>query len=163
MPEILDLYTREGVNTGRTILRGEDSPDGLLWPVCSVWLLRSDGRLLIQKRSMNKPLFPGRWCCSAGGCVQHGETPLEGALRETREELGLALDPACGRLLFIVPSVRSIHQVWLFRMDTVEQDLTLQAEEVDAVRYVTPQELLDLVASEQFVRINYLDRLLPLL
>lgn len=163
MTEILDLYTREGMNTGRTILRGEDTPDGLLWPVCSVWLLRRDGRLLIQKRSMSKPNFPGKWCCSAGGCIRHGETPLEGALRETQEELGLTLDPACGQLLFVVPSVHSIHQVWLFRMDTEADNLTLQPEEVDTVRYVTPQELLDLVDAGEFVRINYLDRLLPLL
>ena len=140
----------------------EPAPDGLFWPVCDVWLVRPDGQLLIQKRSEFKPNFPGRWCCSAGGAVQHGETPLEGALRETAEELGLALSPEEDQLIFTLPGVHSLHQVWLFRTEAPLSALTLQTEEVADARYVTPDELRAMVASGQFVRINYLERLLAL-
>ena len=163
MPEILDLYHRDGTPAGISLERGETAPEDLLWPVSAVWLVRHDGRLLIQKRSALKPNFPSKWCCSAGGAVQHGETPLEGALRETEEELGLVLDPRDGQLVFTVPGIHSLHQVWLFRKDIDLSDLTLQAEEVSDVRYVTPDELRELVSDGQFVRNHYLERLLALI
>lgn len=164
MPEILDLYTRGGEPTGLTIQRGDAMPAGLLHPVCDVWLVNRHGEVLIQKRSMRKAVWPGRWCCSAGGCVTHGEAPLTAALRETQEEIGLTLDPACGRLLATVPGGKALHQVWLFRQDAPLDTLTMQPEEVDALRYVTAQELARLIRSgTEFVNVVYLKLLLAAL
>lgn len=164
MPEILDLYTRDGKPTGRTLVRGETQPDNLVHPVCDVWITSSAGEVLIQRRSLTKPNFPGRWCCSAGGCVQHGEAPLEAALRETQEELGLTLDPAKGRLLFVTVGRKALHQVWLFRQDAPLDTLTMQPEEVCALRYVTPAVLEQLVLDgTEFVNVAYLPQLLAAL
>lgn len=161
MPEILDLYTRDGKPTGQTMLRGEKIPEDLLHPVCNVWLVNAAGEVLIQRRSLRKPNWPGYWCCSAGGAVQHGEDPLTGALRETEEELGVTLDPALGRLLFVTPGRRALHQVWLFRQDVPVASLTLQASEVDDARYVSPAELERLIRDgKEFVNVAYLDRLM---
>jgi isopentenyldiphosphate isomerase len=49
---------------------------------------RSD-RLLLQKRSMTKDIQPGRWDTSVGGHLDPGESYLEAACREMREELGV--------------------------------------------------------------------------
>ncbi len=52
-----------------------------------------EGTLLLQKRSATKDTFPGRWDTSVGGHVTFGQSYLEAAVREAREELGVDLDP----------------------------------------------------------------------
>lgn len=47
------------------------------------------GRLLLQKRAMNKDVQPGRWDTSVGGHLDPGETYAAAAAREMFEELGI--------------------------------------------------------------------------
>ena len=161
--ELIDLYTRDGTPAGLVIGRGEPIPEGLYYRVCAVWLVNAEGKLLIQRRSMRKPTFPGRWCSSAGGVVQAGESDLDGAIRETQEELGITPDLSCGQLLMTVPGATALHAIWLFRQDVPLSALTLQAEEVDEARYVTPEELRQIISGGGFVRENYIERMLMLL
>ena len=63
--------------------------DGLIHRVVRISILNGTGRLLVQKRSHEKELFPGRWDNSAAGHVDVGETYEQAALRELSEELGL--------------------------------------------------------------------------
>jgi len=53
-----------------------------------------DGRLLTYLRDALPTIpWPGLWDLPGGG-REDAETPLQCALRETREEFGLSLDPA---------------------------------------------------------------------
>ncbi len=63
--------------------------DGLIHRIVRISILDKAGRLLVQKRSTQKELFPGRWDNSAAGHVDVGETYEQAALRELNEELGL--------------------------------------------------------------------------
>lgn len=56
-----------------------------------VLIFSTDGRLLLQKRSARKDLFPGYYCASASGHVDAGEDYETTAAREVREELGVGL------------------------------------------------------------------------
>lgn len=49
--------------------------------------------MLLQKRSMNKDSFPGKFDTSSAGHIQAGDEPLESALRELGEELGIQATP----------------------------------------------------------------------
>ena len=60
-----------------------------LHPVVHLHLLRRDGSLYLQKRSLKKDLLPGRWDTAVGGHITYGETVMEALYRESREELGL--------------------------------------------------------------------------
>ena len=53
----------------------------------------ADGRLLLQKRSALKDTYPGKWDTSVGGHVGFGQSYEDAAVRETEEELGVALKP----------------------------------------------------------------------
>lgn len=55
-----------------------------------VMLKDENGRVLSQKRSMKKDLFPGMWTFAAGGHVDEGETWEMAAARETEEEIGVS-------------------------------------------------------------------------
>ena len=60
-----------------------------------VWLLDVERRVvLMQKRSLGKDTFPGRWDISAAGHIEAGREACETAARECEEELGISLDAA---------------------------------------------------------------------
>ena len=50
-------------------------------------------QILLQKRSQNKDSFPGKFDTSSAGHIQAGDEPLESALRELKEELGISAPP----------------------------------------------------------------------
>ena len=54
-----------------------------------IFLVNSRGEILIQKRSVNKDLYPGFYTASATGHVDYGEDYDDAAKRELREELGV--------------------------------------------------------------------------
>jgi len=54
-----------------------------------VFVVRSDGRLLIHLRSDSKEEFPGVWTSSAAGHVSAGESYSQSVGRELHEELGM--------------------------------------------------------------------------
>ena len=167
--EQLDLYDREGKPLGKTVCRDQGLPQvgpGEYWRVCDVWLVNQRGEVLIQRRSLDKPNWPGAWCESAGGAIRSGETPEEGMLRETMEEIGVRPDLACGGLAFTYLAKTSHHDVWVFRMDVPLEALTLQPDEVIDARWVRPEELLRMEKEGTFVKRGYLAefvRMLPVL
>lgn len=55
-----------------------------------VLVFTHDGRLLLQRRSARKDLFPGYYCASASGHVASGEDYATTAERELAEELGIS-------------------------------------------------------------------------
>jgi 16S rRNA (adenine1518-N6/adenine1519-N6)-dimethyltransferase len=61
----------------------------------------ASGELFLQKRSIWKDRNPGLWDSSAAGHVDSGETYIEAAHREFREELGVDCPPLerIGRLV----------------------------------------------------------------
>lgn len=77
-----------------TVRRGAAHRDpALIHRSVQVMIFARDGRLLLQKRSPSKDLFPGYFCASACGHVDAGEDYETTARREAREELGVQLQP----------------------------------------------------------------------
>lgn len=71
--------------------RSEVHARGLAHRAVHILVRDRAGRLLLQLRSLHKDTAPGLWDTSVGGHVQAGDAPLASALREAREELGIAL------------------------------------------------------------------------
>ena len=61
-----------------------------LHPVVHLHILRRDGSLYLQKRSLSKDFLPGLWDTAVGGHITYGETVMEALYREAGEELGLS-------------------------------------------------------------------------
>lgn len=163
MEEMLDLFDAKGQPAGVTIRRGESAPAGMYWAVVDVWVVNAKGEVLIQQRSANKPNWPLYWCESAGGAVQSGEEPDAAALRETQEEIGLTPDFVHGSKIFEFVGNTALHHVYLFCQEADPAALSLQADEVAAVRFTAPAELPRMVREGQMVPIGYLDQLLRML
>lgn len=89
MEEFLEVVDREGrvISVApRNVIHGNPS---LLHRVVHVLVFNSEGKLLLQKRGMNKDVAPGKWDTSVGGHVLPGEDLLSAARREMFEELGV--------------------------------------------------------------------------
>lgn len=65
----------------------------LLHRSVAVVVTTTDGRLVIQRRSPHKDVFPNWWDIGAGGVVAAGEDPDTAARRELYEELGVDATP----------------------------------------------------------------------
>jgi len=69
--------------------RSECHRRGLIHRSVYIIVLNDRGEIFLQKRSMNKDLYPGYYACSATGHVEYGESYEEAAKRELKEELGI--------------------------------------------------------------------------
>lgn len=69
--------------------RADVHAQNLLHRAVHVWVIRSDGRLVAQRRSATKDQYPNSLTSSASGHLDHGEDYLTAAKRELGEELGL--------------------------------------------------------------------------
>lgn len=94
--EFLDIIDfKSGQKTGEKVLRTEAHQKGLAHNAIHIWIISElDGKphLLFQKRSFAKPNFPGLLAATIGGHVQTGES-LKDVLRESKEELGIEVEP----------------------------------------------------------------------
>ncbi|MFI5958745.1 NUDIX domain-containing protein [Cryptosporangium sp. NPDC051539] len=67
------------------------SPRFAVVPAAYVVLRRDDGQVLMQRRHQTGYL-DGHWAIGAAGHVEGGESVLDAARREAREELGVGVD-----------------------------------------------------------------------
>jgi isopentenyldiphosphate isomerase len=89
--EVFDLVDLTDRVIGR-VRRGDAHRDPrLLHRSVQVLVFDSHGRLLLQRRSRAKDLFPGYFCASASGHVASGDDYAATAAREVAEELGVSL------------------------------------------------------------------------
>jgi len=156
-----DLYTIYRKNTGKEHIRGEELPDGYYHLVVHVWIRNSKGEYLISQRAANRPTFPLMWEC-VGGSVIKGESSIEGAIRETKEEVGINLLPGQGELLFSKIRIEidgkkfnDIMDVWLFNYDGEPALKDATTDEVADCRFMKTDEIKELYDSGKFV--NTLD------
>ncbi len=87
--ELLDVVDEKG-EIIKTLPRSEiHGNPSLLHRVVHVIVFNRKGDLLLQKRSMNKDVAPGKWDTSIGGHVNASETVDASLKREAEEELGI--------------------------------------------------------------------------
>lgn len=94
--EIFDIVDEYGNPTGETIERDLAHKEGVRHRTAHIWIAREvNGKwqVLLQKRAQTKDSFPGRYDTSSAGHIQAGDEPLESAIRELQEELGIVASP----------------------------------------------------------------------
>lgn len=139
MPELWELRDEFQRPTGKTIYRGERVPPGYWHIVVSIWTVTADGRLLLTQRHPDKH-FALCWEGTAGS-VLAGESSLDGALRELREETGLGADASELRLLSSERKEGFFLDDYLYLCPEREPLLRLQPEEVVDARFIPIGEI----------------------
>lgn len=97
--------------------------------------------LLWQRRADGIDRYPGYYDISAGGHVNLGETVVEGAIRECREEIGILVKPEELRFAFTKPFNRN-RFAWIFMVDFSGREDAFEFDdgEVSEVRWVPYSE-----------------------
>lgn len=122
------------------------------WHVAAhVWIVTPDRRVLLQKRAAEKENWPGYWDVSAAGHLSAGETPVEAAVRETFEELGLRIMPEELRHIAVLREEhvlrdgtyidKEVHEIFVVEREVDLSALTLQRSEVEDVQLVPLDQL----------------------
>ena len=149
--ERFDLYTADRERTGRTMLRGEPTPEGFFRLVIHVCIFNAEGRMLIQQRQPFKKGWPGMWDVSVGGCAVAGENSREAAQREVGEELGLAVDLSAARPVLTAHWERGFDDYFVLTREVQPDELRLQAEEVKAARWAERDEIVRMIGDGSFI------------
>ena len=126
---------------GMSLIRGEDIPAGVYHLVCDVLVRHADGSYLLMRRDPRKH-YGGLWEATAGGSALRGETPLDCARRELREETGIRAEEL--QELGRVRSANTHYVEFLCVTDWPKDGVTLQAGETVAYRWVSREEFLSL-------------------
>ncbi|MBQ8389446.1 MAG: NUDIX domain-containing protein [Oscillibacter sp.] len=149
--ELVDMYDENRIPLGRTAQRFSKREKGTWRLIAHLCIFDSRGRLLLQQRSADKRVWPGKWDVSAAGGVCAGETTRLAAVRELFEELGVSARPEDLRSVCTVTFNHAFDDYFILKRDVDLRDLKLQAEEVSAVRWATRQQVLDLIRRDGFV------------
>ncbi|BAV95393.1 NUDIX hydrolase [Ichthyobacterium seriolicida] len=157
--EYVEVSDENGVYTGQKVLKSEAHRLGL-WHTCvHVWLYNSNGGVLFQKRSSTKDTSPNLWDASVSGHISYGETPIQAALRELYEEIGVRSKESDIVLFFtgkkqkhnIEKNIIDNELYYVFGLETSlgEESFKLQEEEVVGVRYININEISSLLKKEK--------------
>ncbi len=181
MSELWQLYNEDGTPiTGKGAIKDEVFKDGLLHGAAHVWIWRPTGdsiEVLLQRRAANKRTWPNLLDISAAGHIDLGETPLEAAVRETKEEIGVDVDATelepidILKGYMVAPDGSKENEFrWLYGYQLKSgQDLNMEEQEVSALLWksldVFTAEVLENRTTERYVPQPepYFDRLIPYL
>ncbi len=156
--ELWDLYNANGDIVGTDHIRGEKLPDNCYHLVVHIWIKNSDGKFLISRRSATRPTSPLKWE-TVGGSVLKGETSLQGALREVKEEIGIDLNAENGKLVFrqmrgleVGNPFDDILDVWFFNYDGDAALENAPTDEVCETKWTTFEEVKELFDNGEIVK-----------
>lgn len=151
--ELIDILSPDGTPTRTTCAKAEAHRTGAWHRAAHVWLVTPDRRVLLQRRALAKDNWPGKWDISVAGHVSAGESAIDAAVREAREELGLDLNPSELKHIGTLPEQfvlhggtyldNEIHEVFLVRRHIDLSALVLDPDEVAEVALVTVGELAE--------------------
>ena len=159
--EYLDLYDKNRTKTGEVLTRGSKMPKDRYRLVVRVIVFNSEGKMLIQQRVSDRNSYPNLWDFSVGGSVEAGETSSQGAERELLEELGLKANLSDVLPSFSINFEQGFDDFYIINYDINSEDIVFQKEEVQAVKWATKGEIIDMIRRGEFI--NFRESLVDLL
>lgn len=158
--EYLNVCNKYGEKTNEIIERSEAHKNGICHRVIHLWILNSNDELLIQQRSANKDAGANLWYVSVGGHIEASENIENTLIRETKEELGLDISHLVDSIVYLYTFTEytvendgnyidnEIYDVFVLKTDFDINQITMQAEEVQAVKYIKYDDFKKIVINK---------------
>lgn len=160
MKEYFDIITKDGKETGIKKERNAVHTDGDWHKSVHIWA-KENNKILFQKRKDDKESFPSCYDAACTGHVDAGETYLQAAIREVKEEIGLEIDeknllPVCKKHFCIDENFNGkkfisneLTQVYLSK-DCDFSNLSFQEEEISELKWFSVEELKKIINGKNF-------------
>lgn len=100
--DLVVLLAEDGSPSGTAPRRSVHDERTPLHLAFSLYVVDTEGRLLLTRRAIGKTAWPGVWTNSCCGHPRPAETPVDAARRRVREELGLEV----GEVVAVLPDFR---------------------------------------------------------
>ncbi len=136
-----DLYDKNSNCTGITYFKGDKIPEGFYPMVVMVCIQNSEGKFLMQKRVPEKG---GDWGVT-GGHPKSGETPEQGMVTETMEELGIDITGLPLEVFSEGCDGVDCYKMYYLKLDLDASKLNIQKEELTEAKWFSMQELQEMV------------------
>lgn len=148
--ELWDAVDREGNRLGFDWVRGEPPAEGVYHHVVMVFTVTDRDNILITQRDPGKP-FGLKWEVT-GGSVLKGETPLDGAARELKEETGIRVRTEQLRhiLTHVWDGIPAIYHFYAVRVREDGLSVTLQAGETVDWKLIPYARFKELVRQAEY-------------
>ncbi len=145
--EILEIVDTKGCVIGAAPRKCVHGNNQLLHRVVHVLVFDRKNRLLLQQRSLNKRVAPGRWDTSVGGHVDCGESVETAMFREMEEELGIR--PLSSQFIYQYIHSNNFESELVFTY-TCQYDgvISFNPEEIDAVKFWEMEEINEYLGKE---------------
>ena len=146
--EIWDAYNKNFEKIeGMTLIRGKAIPDGIYHLVCDVIVKHTDGDYLLMRRDVRKH-FGGMWEATAGGSALQGEDAVSCAVRELREETGIASGEFAEVGRVISDDNHTVYVEFLCVTDCRKDGIILQDGETSDFKWVAEDTLISMKKDE---------------
>ena len=149
--EYWDVYDINRIKTGKTMIRGSEFEDNAYHLVVHVCIFNNKGEMLIQQRQPFKEGWPNMWDISVGGSAVAGDTSQTAAEREVLEEIGLKLALNGIRPHLTINFDRGFDDIYLIEKNVDINELILQPEEVQAVKWAGRDEIIAMIEKGDFI------------
>ncbi len=111
--------------------------------VAGIWVTNSQGEVLIAQRKFTKKHDPGKWGPAVAGTIEEGETYESNAYKELEEEIGIKdIELELGPKRHNTFPKRYFSQWFTCRIDRPIADFVIQEEEVEQIKWVEKDKLL---------------------
>ena len=157
MKEIWQLFDKDRNPTGKFVHRGDPIEAGNYHIVVHLCLFNSEGKLLCQKRCAQKKTFPLYWDITVGGSTINSETSQQGMQREFLEELGYNYDFTNETPVFTIRGLNYFDDYYFLFKDVDLNSLKFQPEEVETARYMSFDEIDQMIENDEFINYGQLD------
>lgn len=138
--EFVDLVDEKDHVVGLASRRECHGNPKLIHRAVHVLLLNGQQQLLLQKRSSQKDIQPGKWDSSVGGHLELGEDYRTAALREMYEELGVKDIPLTKLYRSKIRNLIEAENILTF-MASYEGPINFAVDEIEGVRFWTGAEI----------------------
>lgn len=149
--ETWDLYDKDRIKTGETMVRGSQFKENTYHLVVHVCIFNLEGKMLIQQRQPFKDGWPNMWDITVGGSAVSGDTSQLAAEREVYEEIGYKLSLDGIRPSLTINFDKGFDDIYLIQKDIDISKLKLQYEEVQSVKWTSKEEILSMIDEEIFI------------
>jgi 8-oxo-dGTP pyrophosphatase MutT (NUDIX family) len=147
--ELFDAIGADEKRLGFDLNRDEPIAESAFHYVVEIYCFDRSGRILVTKRASEKK-YPLLWEVTSGSVVK-GETAIDGAIRELKEETGLAAQTGDLRLISTIVKHPAIYKTYVACLGFAPEDIRLQKGETIDFRLLDMEDFAKLLSSDAFV------------